>query len=282
MSRLIISTSTSCLDYIGMPKNVVTLPMNIHVGNNNYLDGKTMNFNELADNIIQHTNGYPTTSAPTESQLLSFFTTLADQGVTEVLVMTLSHALSQTYKNIQRMQPLVANRIKIYLYDTLTVSHGEAVLVQKASQLLEEGKLIIPQIVQEVEKVRQKSIYYITVDNLKGMIRTKRISAPAGFFANLFNIKPIVKCDLNGRFLPYEKVRGFDNSLYRLVEIISSQIAGKQGQLYMLAYSRNPHLPKLSQALSQFGYRNVPVMPVASVSMANIGIYALGVLFVED
>lgn len=281
MSRLIVSTSTSCLDYLGMPSNVVTLPMNIHIGNTHYLDGKDINFNQLADSILNYSQGYPTTSAPTEPQLIDFFNHLADQGVTEVLVITMSRHLSPTYENIQLAQPLLAKRLKIYLYDSLTVSHGEAVLVQEASRLLEEGKLIFPQIILALDKIRQKMRYYITVDNLKGMIRTKRISAPAGFFANLLNIKPIVECDDNGRFLPYEKVRGFDNSLYRLVEIISTQIAGKQGQLYMLAYSQNPYLPKLSQTLAQFGHRNVPVVPIASVSMANIGVYAMGVLFVE-
>lgn len=280
MSRLIVSTSTSCLDYIGLPKNVVTLPMNIHINGEIYLDGKTLMINDLAE-YINSNHSYPSTSAPDENQLIEFFENLANQGVTEVLVMTLSHTLSQTYANVQRVQPLLANRLKIYLYDTLNISHGEAVLVQEASRLLAEGKLIIPQIVQEVDKMRKKCTFYITVDNLNGMIRTKRISAPAGFFANLFNIRPIVECDQQGKFEPYEKVRGFDNSLRRLVEIVSSQIEGKQGQLYMLSYSSNPYLPKLSQTLAQFGHRNVPVMPIASVSLANIGVNTLGVLFVE-
>lgn len=282
MSRLIVSTSTSCLDYLGVPNNVVMLPMNVHIGDTNYLDGKTLTFNGLADYIIENENSYPSTSPPDETQLMAFFTQLINQGVTEFLVITLSNTLSQTYLNIQRVQPILAKQLKIYLYDTLSVSHGEAILVQKASELLAEGKLIFPQIVLEIEKLRKKCTYFITVDSLKGMIRTKRISAPAGFFANLLDIHPIVECDENGQFMAYEKVRGFDNNLTRLVEIISEKTQGKPGKLYMLGYSKNPYLPLLSQKLTEFGFRNVSIVPMASVSMANIGVYALGLLFVED
>lgn len=281
MSRLIVSTSTSCLDYIGLPKNVVTLPMNIHINGEIYLDGKTLMINDLAE-YINSNHSYPSTSAPDENQLIEFFENLANQGVTEVLVMTLSHTLSQTYANVQRVQPLLANRLKIYLYDTLNISHGEAVLVQEASRLLAEGKLIIPQIVQAVDKMRKKCTFYITVDNLNGMIRTKRISAPAGFFANLFNIRPIVECDQQGKFEPYEKVRGFDNSLRRLVEIISTQIQNQRGQLYISGYSKNPYLGRLTQVLAGLRYHNFPIVPMSSISLANIGIFAMGLLFVEN
>lgn len=114
------------------------------------------------------------------------------------------------------------------------------------------------------------------------MIRTKRISAPAGFFANLFNIRPIVECDQQGKFEPYEKVRGFDNSLRRLVEIISTQIQNQRGQLYILGYSKNPYLGRLTQVLAGLRYHNFPIVPMSSISLANIGIFAMGLLFVEN
>ncbi|WP_282444010.1 hypothetical protein [Moraxella osloensis] len=37
MKKMIVSTSTSCLDDLGIPDNVKMLPMNIHMGGANYL-----------------------------------------------------------------------------------------------------------------------------------------------------------------------------------------------------------------------------------------------------
>lgn len=73
-NRVIISTSTSCLDYIDKPANVVTLPMNIYLGDNHYLDGKTITINQLGEHLVNYPNDYPETSPPDESQLVDFFT----------------------------------------------------------------------------------------------------------------------------------------------------------------------------------------------------------------
>lgn len=200
----------------------------------------------------------------------------------EVLVISLSSKLSLTYQNILNVRDRFTNRLRIHVYDTLSVSHGEAVLVYEAAKMLENPDITITQITQRLDEIRAKSIYFITVDNLKGMIRTKRISAPAGFFANLLNIKPIVICGDHGEFVAYEKVRTTEKSLRRLVEITTSKAANKTGKIYILSYSQNPHLSNLLELLLNAGYRNVPIMPIASVSLANIEVYAMGLLFVED
>ncbi|MFW2176692.1 MULTISPECIES: DegV family protein [unclassified Moraxella] len=282
MKRIIVSTSTSCLDYLDKPANVITLPMNIHLNGNHYLDGKTITNNELATYLVTHPNSYPETSAPSESQLIDFFYELVKQGYEEVLILSLSSRLSETYQNIKEIRAMFASKLNIHLYDTRSVSHGEAVLVYEASKMLRNPDVSVPQIILRLNQIRAKSTYFITVDNLKGMIRTKRISAPAGFFANLLNIKPIVICGDEGQFVAYEKVRSFDKSLSRLAEIVASEMQGKSGKLYLLSYEKNPHLPQLSQMLGAMGLYNVPVMPIASVSLANIGVYAMGLLFVED
>ena len=184
---MIVSTSTSCLDDLGIPENVKMLPMNIHMGGANYLDGKTISLDQMQRALLDNPSLNVTTSAPTENQLIEYFYQLIKEDVQEVLIICLSSSLSQTYNNLLNISSMFSHRMKIYIYDSRTISHGEAVMVLEASKLLNQGATM-PEIITQITALRQKMTIYMTVDNLKTMIRTKRISAPAGFFANLFDI----------------------------------------------------------------------------------------------
>ncbi len=281
MKKMIVSTSTSCLDDLGIPENVKMLPMNIHMGGANYLDGKTISLDQMQRALLDNPSLNVTTSAPTENQLIEYFYQLIKEDVQEVLIICLSSSLSQTYNNLLNISSMFSHRMKIYIYDSRTISHGEAVMVLEASKLLNQGATM-PEIITQITALRQKMTNYMTVDNLKTMIRTKRISAPAGFFANLFDIKPIVYLNDSGRIVPFEKVRSFDKCILRLAEIVVDEVKGKKGQMYLMSGQLNPYIKPLTMHLAQRGYADLPVMPIASVSLANIGVFALGVIFIED
>ena len=281
MKKMIVSTSTSCLDDLGIPENVKMLPMNIHMGGANYLDGQNLSLDSLSRILLDTPNIDISTSAPTENQLIEFFYQLIKEDVQEVLIICLSSSLSQTYNNLLNISSMFSHRMKIYLYDSRTISHGEAVLVQEASRLLKQG-MEVPQIITEINRLRDKIHIYLAVDNLKGMIRTKRISAPVGFFANLFGIKPIVKMEDSGQIVAFEKVRSFEKCIERLADAIITAANGKKGKMYVLSGNLNPHTKSLLNYLSSRGYVNTEVLPAASVSIANIGVFTLGCVFVED
>ena len=278
---MIVSTSTSCLDDLGIPENVKMLPMNIHMGGANYLDGQNLSLDSLSRILLDTPNIDISTSAPTENQLIEFFYQLIKEDVQEVLFICLSSSLSQTYKNLLNISSMFSHRMKIYIYDSRTISHGVAILVQEASRLLKKGTEI-PQIITEINRLRDKIHIYLAVDNLKGMIRTKRISAPVGFFANLFGIKPIVKVEYSGQIVAFEKVRSFEKCIERLADAIITAANGKKGTMYVLSGNLNPHTKSLLNYLSLRGYAKTEVLPAASVSIANIGVFTLGCVFVED
>lgn len=280
MKRLIVSTSTSCLDYLDKPDNVKMLPMNIHIRNKDYLDGQDLTIEQLSTFILTNPDIQPTTSAPSQQQLINFFENLVNEGIEEVLVVCVSETLSLTAANIRQVRDMFIGRLAIHIFNSRSVSHGEAILVYEAAKMLNDNALI-PEIVAHLNQVRDKISMYITVDNLKAMVRTKRLSAPSGFFANLFNIKPIVVVDIKGQVSAHEKVRSFERSLVRLAELIDGHSRNRKGELYIMANTVNPYLNELKQILERMGYHQVPTMPIASVSVANIGVYAIGVLFVE-
>ena len=279
MKKMIVSTSTSCLDDLGIPENVKMLPMNIHMGGANYLDGQDLSLDRLSRVLLDNPNIDISTSAPTENQLIEFFYQLIKEDVQEVLIICLSSSLSQTYNNLLNISSMFSHRMKIYIYDSRMISHGEAVMVLEASKLLNQGATM-PEIITQITALRQKMTIYMTVDNLKTMIRTERISAPVGFFANLFGIKPIVKMEDSGEMVAFEKVRSFEKCIERLADAAINAANGKKGTMYVISGNLNPHTKSLLNYLSSRGYDKTEVLPAASVSIANIGVFTLGCVFV--
>lgn len=278
---MIISTSTSCLDYLDKPDNVKILPMNIHIGDKDYLDGQEITIDELSQHMIRNPDIPPSTSAPSQQQLINFFEDLANDGVKEVLVITVSEKASLTAANIRKMRDMFIGRIAIHVFNSRIVSHGEALLVHEASRMINENALM-SEITSHLNKVRDKMHMYLTVDKLDSMIRTKRLSAFAGFFANLFNIKPLVIFDIKGQFTAHALIRSFERSLMRLAEMADKHARNQSGQIYILANTKNPYLFELHNMLAKMGHKNIQTFPFASVSIANIGVHAIGILFVEN
>lgn len=281
MSRMIVCTSTSCIDYLGKPDNVAILPINIHINQETYIDGKDITITELFRRMVNQPNARIRTTAPHEGQLIEFFYDLIDKGVDEILVITLSASASKTYENIRSIQSIFGEKLKIHLFDSRIISHGEAILTSEASKMLAEGKDIFD-IILRLNKMRDKMQLYITVDDLKPMIQAKRISGVAGFFANLFDIKPVIYMQHNGDVVGHEKVRGFDKSLYRLVELVAQEGRGKLGNYYTASAPDNPYLSLLNQTLKHFGLQGTPHLTLASATLANIGPHSIGMMFVED
>lgn len=281
MNKMIVCTSSSCMDYLEKPSNVAILPINVHINRHNFLDGKNISINDISRQLIHAPKLPVSTSAPSEKQLLEFFLNLIKQGVNEIMVITISSFLSKTYENIQAIQTVFGNILKVHLFDSRSISHAEAVLTYEASEMLRMGKSFY-EINARLEQIRNNMTMFITVDNLKTMVRTKRISAPMGFFASLFDIKPIVHTASNGKLEAYQKIRGFEESMYRVVELIAQTSEGKQGSFFTACNTINPHAERFHQVIEQFGIKNVFHAPLASVCVANVGVYALGMMFIEN
>lgn len=280
MKRMIISTSTSCLDYLDKPENVRILPMNIHIDGKQYLDGTEMTIDQLSQHMIDQPHSAPTTSPPSKEQLIQFFEGLINEGIEEVLVITVSEKASLTAANIRQMRDMFIDRLAIHVFNSRIVSHGEAILVYEAARMINENAFMF-EITAHLNKIRDKMHMYLTVDKLDSMIRTKRLSAFAGFFANLLNIKPLVIFDIKGQFAAHALIRTFERSLNRLAEIANQHSHNQSGTIYIMANTHNPYLPELKNILSKMGHRDVQTFPFASVTIANIGVHAIGILFVE-
>ena len=108
---------------------------------------------------------------------------------------------------------------KIICVDALRGCQALGILILTAGELRDQGKTI-EEVAEWVEKNKLTANMVGTVETLTYLKNAGRVSASSAFFGGLFNIKPIVIGDAQGRNFALEKVKGRKGSMRRIVEIV--------------------------------------------------------------
>lgn len=277
MKRIVVSTSSSCLNYINTPHAVRLIPFHIIIDGKDYLDIRDIDTMRLSQMIRQNPNLQVKTSPPTEAEINALFEELYADGYEEVFVCTISSAISHSYDIFCTLKAKYAGRMNIYVYDTKTLNIDEGTLVFEADLMMQEGKSML-EIVARLDELRKNSMFMFTLSDLDFLIRSKKLSASAGFFANLFSIKPVMWVDEIGRVVPREKIRKFERSINYIAETTVSYIGNQEAFIYIADAHKGLYTEGFREMLAnEYGLRNLPVIPVSSVSLANHGPDGVGI-----
>ena len=106
---------------------------------------------------------------------------------------------------------------KIIVIDTLAASLGEGLFVIKAAERLKDGVAL--DAIEEAIRAQVPSICQsFTVDDLKYLKNTGRVSGAAAIIGNVLSIHPILIGDYEGKIVVKAKVRGMKRTLDALAE----------------------------------------------------------------
>ena len=106
---------------------------------------------------------------------------------------------------------------KIVVIDTLAASLGEGMFVIKAAEQLKDGVAL--DAIEEAIRAQVPSMCQsFTVDDLKYLKNTGRVSGAAAIIGNVLSIHPILIGDYEGKIVVKSKVRGMKRTLDALAE----------------------------------------------------------------
>lgn len=106
---------------------------------------------------------------------------------------------------------------KIIVIDTLAASLGEGLFVIKAAEQLKDGAAL--DAIEEAIRAQVPSMCQsFTVDDLKYLKNTGRVSGAAAIIGNVLSIHPILIGDYEGKIVVKAKVRGMKRTLDALAE----------------------------------------------------------------
>ena len=200
MNTRIIVDSTADL----MPEfksRVHTVPLTVNFGDEEYIDGVTIDHKTFYEKLIE-SDVLPTTSQATPDAFIKEFEKAKEAGEAAVVI-TLASKFSGTYQSATIAADDYEN---IYVVDSGSATMGSGILVELAFKLLDEGKNA-EEIAAILEEQKKKIIIVALVDTLEYLKKGGRISKAVAFAGGVLNIKPVLSVT-DGEINMLGKARG--------------------------------------------------------------------------
>ena len=198
-TRIIVDSTSDLLPHIKEQVHVV--PLTVHFGNEEYVDGVTIDHKAFYEKLVE-TDVHPSTSQATPAAFAQEYEKAKAAGEAAVVI-TLTSKLSGTYQSAMIAAEEYEN---IYVVDSGTVAIGGGILVEYALKLLNEG-LEAKQIAEKLEEVKSRIVIVALVDTLEYLKKGGRISKTVAFAGTILNIKPVLSV-VDGEINMLGKARG--------------------------------------------------------------------------
>lgn len=200
MKTRIIVDSTADL----MPEyksRVSVVPLTVHFGEEEYIDGVTIDHKTFYEKLIE-SDVLPSTSQATPDAFMKEFNKAKEAGEAAVVI-TLASKFSGTY---QSAMIAAAEYEDIYVVDSSSAAMGSGILVELAFRMIDEGKNA-EQIAKALEEEKKKIVIVALVDTLEYLKKGGRISKAVAFAGGMLNIKPVLSV-IDGEINMLGKARG--------------------------------------------------------------------------
>ncbi len=178
------------------------------------------------------------TSLINSADFMEHFTPVLEAGE-DIMYFSLSKNISGTYNAASLAAEDLRERYperKICLIDSLNASLAQGLLAIYAVEM-RDGGVDFDEIADTLEKKAHQMNGVFTVENLKYLSNTGRISQTTASVGNMLNIKPILRGNKDGFIVEFKKCRGRKKSLDTLVNLVCDNIESPEQQIIGIAHA---------------------------------------------
>ena len=188
--NILISTDSSCVVKKDLFKNyeISLFPLNVIIDGEEFLDGVTINQDELL--VAMRGNKNIKTSTPPLGTIIEYFEELFSRGYEHIIHFTISCHLSSMYSLFCKVAE-ENFKGKLTIIDSHTLSAPMLSYVFLAYEGVKNG-LSIEQIVDSVEKQKNTDEIFFIPENLTALKNGGRISPTVALIGNIIGIKPVL------------------------------------------------------------------------------------------
>lgn len=226
-----------------------------------------------------------TTSQITPQQFLNGALPLLEKGE-DVLYVGMSSGISGAFASASKGTEGLIWRFpdrKIRLVDTLSASLGEGLLVMEAVRCREAG-MSLDETADLLMTLRHRMCQVFSVDDLKYLRATGRVSGVKALLGTVLNIKPLLKGDRNGRIVCIDRARGRARAITALAEKYNALAVEPEKQVVGIAHADCPEdAERLASLLrTQRPPKDILTVCYEPVTGSHVGPGALALFFLGD
>ncbi len=160
----------------------------------------------------------PTTSLPAPDEIMATIQQAKDDGYEAALIVTISSGLSGTYDTFRLLAGQVED-FPVDVVDTRNIGIAAGLIVMEAVRMAELGVPFMA-LRPGLEALAKRTRVYFAVKDLTYLRKGGRISEAVYRVGSVLNIKPVITCDGDGRYVISRKARGWDKALRTEVSLI--------------------------------------------------------------
>ncbi|HZK23945.1 MAG TPA: DegV family protein [Oscillospiraceae bacterium] len=181
---------------------------------------------------LQSAKELPFSSQPAPEDFLKLYQSLLNK-YDEVISIHLSSNLSGTVNAAWVAAETLQG--KVHVIDSKTISLGIALMVNEAVRCIRDGFDAF-QIKERMDTARKNIETMFTLDTLEFLQKGGRIGKVTGLVGSLLNIKPVIRVNEEGIYIPAGKTRSQDKSLQQIVQGLQQLANGRKIKALAVAH----------------------------------------------
>lgn len=201
--------------------DIRVLPLRI-----NYSDGSTYEngVDITAQEVVERfAEEIPTTSLPSPMKIRDTLEQARRDGYVGAVVVTISSRLSATFETIG----MVARQMEdfpVVMVDTKSIGIAAGFVVMEAARQIEAG-MPLDRLGSVLAAVSERVRVFFSVQKLDFLRKGGRISEAVYRVGSVLNIKPVLTCSPEGKYVIEKKARGWQRALDTQIALVAEQAA---------------------------------------------------------
>ncbi|GEN84320.1 hypothetical protein SLU01_26320 [Sporosarcina luteola] len=249
-----ITDSTAYIpDELKKHPDFFSIPLNIHFGEKQFIDGVDLTPTQLYENIKNATE-FPKTSQPSAGEFAEQFKKIAE-NYEQAIAIHISGELSGTLASSMAGADIAG--FPITFIDSRSLSYGITGLIEKGMELQKESATV-PEIKEQLEKMTGTLKNFIFIGQLEQLYKGGRMSGVQFFLGSLLKVKPIIQISTSGKLEAIDKVRSEKKALQYLVDKVAGGHPTGKGKVYLM----QGNVPEQAEDLKKLILTQVPGLTV--------------------
>lgn len=259
------------------------LPININFGENHYLDKVTIQPEQFYT-LLEENKDYPKSAQVNEKAFTNLYSHLASH-YDSVIAIHLSDKLSGTFSSSKKAAQAISKEFNkpISVINSKNLSGALGLIILRTAKAIEEG-YTHDQVVRMSESWVAKLKIFVSVRDIKYLIRGGRLSATKGLIARILNVNPIVSIDESGKAIVFDKAFNQKANMEKVMGHIRKLNQQSTIWNYIVLHANNPEAAQWYSEKMETLTTKIPasVVNISPIIGANAGIGAAAIAFLLD
>ncbi|HNT54211.1 MAG TPA: DegV family protein [Anaerolineaceae bacterium] len=244
------------------------IPLTVVWGGRQMLDGVELSAEAFYERLVKDPE-FPTTSQPSPRQFFDAFKAQQAAGAREIVVITISSAMSGTIESARRAAEMID--IPIHIVDSKSNSMSLGWQVLAAARAREAGGDAAAMIAA-ANRARERMVYIIVLDTMDYLYKGGRIGGAVRFLGSLLKIKPQITVNHEtGKVEAGIPARSRESAINGLVRDFFRRL-NPQGRLH-LAVLHNAAYEDAQTLAEQMRRDHAPAELVMSIVSPCLGVH---------